>query len=107
MACIRSSSRALPKFESYAAFETATFFGSKSKAAIERFHGIGRLVLCGIASFGLRQFAAGRRQVLISRGWPYLTVFSLITMSSRLVIVLAFYRPLRDIPQRIKYQPST
>jgi hypothetical protein len=39
------SSRALPKFESYAAFETATFFGSKSKAAIERFHGIGRLVL--------------------------------------------------------------
>jgi hypothetical protein len=37
------TSRALPKFESYAVFETATFFRSKSKAAIERFHEIGRL----------------------------------------------------------------
>ncbi len=38
------TSRAFPKFESYAAFETATFCGLKSKAVTERFYGIGRLV---------------------------------------------------------------
>jgi hypothetical protein len=41
---IDPSSRALPKFESYAAFEKATFFGLKSNPATERFHGIDRLV---------------------------------------------------------------
>jgi hypothetical protein len=34
---------ALPKFESYLAFETAAFFGLKAQAATVRFHGIGRL----------------------------------------------------------------
>jgi hypothetical protein len=38
------ASRAFPKFESYATFETAAFCGSKSNAATERFHGIARLV---------------------------------------------------------------
>jgi hypothetical protein len=39
----QATSRALPKFESYAAFETAGFFGIEVQTAIERFHGIGRL----------------------------------------------------------------
>jgi hypothetical protein len=37
------ASRALPKFESYAASEIGAFFGPSPKPAIERFHGIGRL----------------------------------------------------------------
>jgi hypothetical protein len=40
----RCTSRALPKFESYLAVETAAFFGLKAQAATVRFHGIGRLV---------------------------------------------------------------
>ena len=38
------ASRALPKFESYWMLETAPFRRWKTKDAIERFHGIGRLV---------------------------------------------------------------
>ena len=38
------ASRALPKFESYGMLEKAAFCGWKAKDAIERFHGIGRLV---------------------------------------------------------------
>jgi hypothetical protein len=41
---VRVTSRALPKFESYLAVETAAFFGLKAQAATVRFHGIGRLV---------------------------------------------------------------
>ena len=38
-----ATSRALPKFESYWMLETAPFRRWKTKDAIERFHGIGRL----------------------------------------------------------------
>ena len=38
-----AASRALPKFESYGTLESTAVCGSKPKAPIERFHGIGRL----------------------------------------------------------------